>query len=139
MIDITRKSVAKLRGLICFYQRRNDHNAVRTIENEIRRRTDKPKRRKRKKAKVTVPLEVKLDPRDCAHDWIPIDGAMAVNRFQCRICGVIGWQDRLLDGRVRVYVCQHQDCHRPVQGINAVGGRYCQKHYFDKPLIPRGL
>lgn len=140
MIDLTRKTVAKLRGLISFYQRRNDQGAVRMIENEIQRRANTPKRPKRKKEiGTTVPLDAKPDPRGCVHDWIPADGTMAVQRFRCRVCEVIGWQDRLYDGRVRAYTCQHQDCRQPVQGINAVGGRYCREHYFDKPLKPRGL
>lgn len=140
MIDLTGKTVAQLRGLISFYQRRNDREAIRTIENEIRRRANRPKRqRRKKKVKATVPLDAKLDPRECVHDWIPVDDTQAVQRFHCRLCGTIGWQDRLYDGRVRVYTCQHQGCRWPVQQINAVGGRYCQQHYFDKPLKPRGL
>ena len=140
MIDLTRKTMKQLHGLIDFYQRRHDQGAVRLIENEIRRRANRPKRPKRKKAiGTTAPRDAKPDPRDCVHDWVPVDDTQAVQRFRCRICDAIGWQDRLYDGRVRVYTCQHPGCQRPVQEINAVGGRYCREHYFDKPLKPRGL
>jgi len=138
MIDLTRKTAKQLRGLINFYQRRSDHGAVRMIENEILRRRNKPKRRRRKKEiGTTVPLGAKPDPRDCVHDWIPMNDTRIVNRFRCRICETIGWQDGLYDGRVRVYICQHQGCRRPVTKINSVGMRTCKEHYQFSPLKPR--
>lgn len=145
MIDLTGKTEEQLRALISFYQRRDDRAAVRMIENEIRRSADRPSQQTQDKiestpsATATVPLDGKPDPQDCVHDWIPMDDTRIVDRFRCRICGTIGWRDGLYDGRARVYTCQHQGCRRPVQGVNAVGGRYCQEHYFDKPLKPRGL
>lgn len=140
MIDITRKSVAKLRGLISFYQRRNDQGAVRMIENEIHQRNHRPKRKRSKKRKrEAVPLEGRPEPRDCVHDWIPLETAMPVRRYQCRVCEAIGWMDSFHIERMRVYTCQRENCHLPVQRINAVGERTCREHYREKPLKPRGL
>jgi len=140
MISLRYKTESQLRALICFYERRGDRASVRTIENEIQRRSGCGPPEKRREAKPATPpepkpLEGKPDPGDCAHDWFPMERSKAADRYRCRLCEAIGWYETFHAGRVRVYICQHQGCERPVQGINTMGGRYCREHYFDKPLI----